>query len=131
MLDLSQENGIGQAVRSNDAMAQRCQFNGLFTGLFTLSRTMGEEPRQLDVDLTILDYLLFKSTESMLNARMAELDGTVMPDWESPEIKIEMTHGAYISDSHVNNNKSPSPSAYLHLILQAYLYNPPRQAPPS
>ena len=118
MLGLSRENGIDQDVRSDDAMAQRCQFNGLFT----LTRTMEEDPRQLDVDLTILDYLLFKSTESMLNGRMAELNETVIPNWESPEIKIEMTHGAYIS---------PSPSANLRLILQAYLYDAPRQAPPS
>jgi hypothetical protein len=123
---LGLENGIGQDVRSDDAMAQRCQFNSLFI----LNRTMEEEPGQLDVDLTILDYLLFKSTESMLNARMAELDETEVPNRESPEIKIEMTHGAYISDSHINS-KSPSPSANLRLILQAYLYDPPRQAPPS
>ena len=120
MLGLSQENGIGQDVRSDDATAQRCQFNGLFT----LSRTMEEEPGQLDVDLTILDYLLFKSTESMLNARIAELDETAIPNWESPEIKIEMAHGVYICDSHINNSKS-APN------FTSLLVRPPRQAPPS
>lgn len=98
------ENGIGQDVRSDDAMAQRCQFNGLFT----LNRTMGEEPGQLDVDLTILDYLLFKSTESMLNARIAELDETVMPNRESPEIKIEMTH-AWLNFIHKHHGADALP----------------------
>ncbi|OCL06053.1 hypothetical protein AOQ84DRAFT_378998 [Glonium stellatum] len=99
MLDLPREKGSGPDIRCDETMAQHCQFNGLFT----LTRAM-EEPRQLDVDLTILDYLLFKSTESMLRARIAELDETVIPNWESPEIKIEMTHGAHTVPIPSNNN---------------------------
>ncbi|OCK74748.1 hypothetical protein K432DRAFT_409601 [Lepidopterella palustris CBS 459.81] len=63
-----------------------------FDGLSSLTRSM-DESNQLDVDLAILDYLLYKTTDSVLQARLSELDGRrPLEEWEKPEVKVQMTN---------------------------------------
>lgn len=45
---------------------------------------------QFDVDLMILDYLLYMATQALLEERKAEKEGSALPDGAKPDLPIQM-----------------------------------------
>ncbi|KAF2813699.1 uncharacterized protein BDZ99DRAFT_436124 [Mytilinidion resinicola] len=84
----------GQDVEAElDAIIERRlhQDLGPFNGFFNHDRSL-DPSDQLDIDLMILDFLAFKTIESVLIAEQARIGGTRIEAWDMPEDKIEMTN---------------------------------------
>ena len=49
-----------------------------------------------DVDLMILDFLLYKATEALLAERAADKDGGALEDHERPELPLQMVDCTFL-----------------------------------
>jgi len=50
---------------------------------------------QLDVDLMILDYLLYMATKALLEERQAEKEGSALSDGAKPDLPLQLVDCKY------------------------------------
>lgn len=94
----------------------------------------GDPELQLEVDLTILDYIAYKATETLLKNRRAQLKGEKIPN-DPNGVKIEMvdTFLTYFNEKH----NDPQLSVYLSFRLQLlqfvtlFVCRTDRESPPT